>query len=463
VDFSLAYSAASGRMGGTVPLALGLLSNQIALTGSVAMSAQYRTVFNQSETVSDVEWQSLLNQAYSYSSANATGNLALKVTPFAGSRLWSRSTASYSINLLLYQLVYSGIEVAGVPEYDSKWIEWDSEEYIRSHQVQLNAALDVLSGQALRLTADIWPRTLRFTGQVDLGLSPLSVSVASGIVQEDDKTWTLQPVTSAQALVFGDLGQIQNQISYDIDQTEVTYNRSSLVVGPVRANLDMRTTEGFDFGGAGVGWVVNSDRRFRPTQAEVSTSLSREFEPLWRNRLQLAGSLSSGWSMNLLRYTDSSFTFGLNANVEVTDFLRLSFSSQSVNTQSYVYLGPLAEGVGRERRSLALDFLKSFNFFNRQDRVESAFNLQQITVDATHYLEDWDLHVTYSGRPEIVLVLDEDTGGTLRQYDWQSSLDIELQWRAIRELSSNIGADNQTGAETVTTGSTWDLTFGSDS
>lgn len=473
VDFALAYTAASGRVGGSLPMALNLLSNSIGLTGSLAMSGQYRTVLNRAGTVDDAAWTSLLQQAYSYTSANATGNMALRVSPFTGSQLWSNSSVNYSVNLLLYQYRYSELEGTGSPPYLMEWIRWDDDAFVRAHQVQLNAVLDVLSGQALRLTADLPPRALRFVGQLDFGLSPVSVSVASGVLQEEDeagvKSWVYQPITSSQALVLGELGQIQNQISYDVEEAELAYNNTSAAIGPVGAQFEWRSTEGYDFerptedwdddGVPGEGWVSDSTSRFLPTRAAVSANLSSEFEPMWRNRLLLGGSLTSSWSMNLLRYTESSLSFGLKTNVEITDFLSLSFSSQSTNTQSYVYVGSLAEGVGRARRSLIVDLLKSFNFFSKdqQDRVDSAFNLQQIQVSATHYLEDWDLDISYSGRPEIV-----GSAGS-QEYVWQSSLDIQLQWRAIRELSSNLQADNQTDPGAVTTEPAWDLTFGSDS
>ena len=456
-------------------MALNLLSNSIGLTGSLAVSGQYRTVFDRTGTVDDATWQSLLQQAYSYTSANATGNMALRVSPFAGSRLWSNSSVNYSVSLLLYQYRYSELEGTGSPPYLTEWIRWDDESFVRSHQVQLNAVLDVLSGQAMRLTADLPPRALRFVGQLDLGLSPVSISVASGVLQEEDeygvKSWTYQPITSAQALVLGELGQIQNQISYDWDldngMYKLAYNNTSAVIGPVGAQFEWRSTEGYDFerpaedwdedGVLGEGWVSDGTMQFLPTRATVSANLSSELEPMWRNRLLLGGSLTSSWSMNLLRYTESSLSFGLKTDVEITDFLSLSFSSQSTNTQSYVYVESLAEGVGRARRSLIVDLLKSFSFFSRQDRIDSAFNLQQIQVNATHYLEDWDLEISYSGRPEIV-----GAAGS-QQYDWQSSLEIQLQWRAIRQLSSNLQADNQTDSGAVTTESAWDLTFGSDS
>ncbi|MBU8912517.1 MAG: hypothetical protein KOO61_00720 [Spirochaetales bacterium] len=506
VDYSLEYSAASGRVGGTLPMALNLLSNAIGLTGSLAMSGQYRTVYNRAGTMEDVAWTSLLQQAYSYSSANATGNMALRVSPFTGSRLWSSSTVSYSLNLLLYQFRYEpldpaelealgieGLEETGPPTH-TEWIDWGDESFVRSHQVQLNAVLDVLSGQAVRLTADLPPRALRFVGQLDFGLSPVAISVASGLLQEEDaagvKSWAYQPITSAQALLLGELGQIQNQISYDWDQDngayKFAYNNASATIGPVGAQFEWRSAEEFKFESAGEDWDNDGIAGERwisvsalddqgnpilqplPTRAAVTVNLSSELEPMWRSRLLLGGTLTSSWSMNLLRYTESSLSFGLKTNVEITDFLSLSFSSQSMNTQSYVYVESLAEGVGRERRSLVVDLLKSFNFFStdQKHRTDSAFNLQQIQVNATHNLEDWDLEISYSGRPEIIEVLNLETpeaDDTRRVYDWQSSLEIVLQWRAIRELSSNLQADNRTGSDAVTTGSPWDLTFGSDS
>ena len=57
-------------------------------------------------------------------------------------------------------------------------------------------------------------------------------------------------------------------------------------------------------------------------------------------------------------------------------------------------------------------------------------------MSATHYLEDWDLKLAYSGRPEVVDVpVDE------KEYQWRGTLDISLQWRPIRELGTSISID----------------------
>lgn len=499
IDFGIRHSAASGRVVGSLPLAVNLLSNSVGLNGTLSTTGQYRGLFNRAAGVDDAEWDQLRQEALSYSSASATGNFGARLTPFPSSALWSGSTVNYTLNLLLYQLSYQGGDPDNLPTHlPARWFEWD-EEFIPSHQLQMSAVLDLLAGtQSVQLTAQLPPKTPEFTGRMNLAYDPLTVSLGSGVFQEEDdpetpedeRTWSFQPVTSVQTLSLGETGQIKNQLSYDVEAEELAYNTIAATVGPFKGDLELRTADGFIFGGADVGWVPDSSRRLRPTRTQLSATLDAEPEPLWRNRLQLSGSAVTSWSMNLLKYTESRLSFGWDAHVQISDFLDLSVSSRSTNNQTYVYLGPLAEGVGRPRKSLIADLLRSFNFFSRSDREDSAFNLEQIRIDATHYLEDWDLTVAYAGRPEVVefteylienpedpgefIRVDPGTAGAeernFRRFEWQSTLTIELSWRAIRELSSNVRANNQRSSATVvddrdeTLGwDDWDITFGSDS
>jgi hypothetical protein len=138
--------------------------------------------------------------------------------------------------------------------------------------------------------------------------------------------------------------------------------------------------------------------------------------------------------------------FSLATTVLVHRFLRLSLQTASANSQTYVYFRPLAERVGREPRNVLVDLLRSFNFFNRDDRVQSGFNLQTIRFDALHDLGDWDLTVSYSGRPEL-----ETAADLSKSYEWRGRLSLTLQWRPIKELSTSIGVDEE------------EITFGADS
>jgi hypothetical protein len=506
VDYSLGYSAASARVSGSLPVRGSVFSGIVSLSSTFGGSGQYRTVFNRGDSVPDATWASLNAQSFSYTSANATSNNSVGVTPFAGSPLWSRSSFSYSINLLLLQTAYlppdGSVDVGAPgfsPAYDTSFLEW-SDEFIRAHQLQATAALDMNSGHSLRVTADLPPRQLTLSGQLDLGFDPVSLSIGGGALwfaagddaPEPAPHWEYQPISSTQRLLLGELGRIQNQLAVDLvrldnssaldstDPADISFNRTTATVGPVTGLFELRQSRPYSFGGPGVGWeeLTAEELRLRRSRAELSVNLDRTFDPVWRNRMLIGGRVRSAWSMNLLRFTESSFLFAVTGTLEITDFLTLELSSESVNSQSYVYIGSLAEQVGRERRSLIGDLARSFNFFSRQDRIESGFNLQQIRINATHDLEDWELLVSYSGRPEAVQVRIDpidvaDPVQSYSVYEWQSRLDIVLQWKAIRELRTNLGADNQRGqaelleAEGATAGdrppTEWGITFGDDS
>jgi hypothetical protein len=81
------------------------------------------------------------------------------------------------------------------------------------------------------------------------------------------------------------------------------------------------------------------------------------------------------------------------------------------------------------------DLLRSFNFFNIEDRKASAFKLKNIVVDMVHHMHDWDLTLRYEGKP----LLESLAGKPV--YTWSDSFSILLQWTPIPELRSNLKGD----------------------
>lgn len=435
VDYAVAYSSASARGTGSISYS-GLLGSGIfSWNGSLGLSGQYRTMFNKAASLSAADWNGLQLQAYQFTSSSATNNLSLTVKPFLSSEMWAESSVIYSTNLLLYQLVFDALGAGDAPIYDFEGVGWD-QKYFRTHQLQLVVAMDVVSQQRWRIVAELPPRLPRFTSTLDISFSAGAVSVSGGVNQLAGGTWRIEPIVSNQSLTLFDLLSVGNQLSFDVESATLSYDRISLAAGTMLAQLEFRNSEGYTFGVAGVGWQPDGVERVRAGTASVSGSYSFVPDPMWKNRVAMSGEISSSWTMNLLRFTESSFRLGLSYTLGIHKYLDLTFSSESVNSQSYVYIGPLATAVGRQRRSLIVDLLKSFNFFYRPHRVESGFNLQQITVRATHYLEDWDLGVSYSGRPEVV-----DITANQKGYEWRATLDINLQWHPIREIGTTIGID----------------------
>ncbi|MFW5789224.1 MAG: hypothetical protein ACOCW3_04715 [Spirochaetota bacterium] len=480
-DLRIAYGGASTRVSGSVSYSARLAADLARLDGSLSTSTQYRTLFNRDPDYPDPEltepereaaWDALEQRAWAFSTFSAANNLTFRVRPLLNTRLWSGSSIAYSANVLLYQNVFDEA-IGGEPRWRSDSFEWD-EEYFRQHQVQATAQLDLADTQSLRIGATIPPRDERYTGRLSLQVSPVSLALATGVSRDEEATkveeeWTYDPLTATAIVSPWEAVSVSNKLSYDLEESCVASNRANLTAGPLTAAFFSARTAGYEFGGRGVGWVVAGEERFRPQSASLGVSLATDLDPLWRNRIVLDVGSELSVQSNLQRFTESSLGLEFSADLLVHRFMRLSLRTRSSNSQGYVYIGELAERVGRERRSFLLDLARSFNVFDRDDRVASAFNLQSIQLNAVHELGDWDLTVGYTGAPALETVAywiergftlpeevdphnpqeldairasDPNDPRLSRQwYQWRGRFDVTLQWRPIRELRTSVQAE----------------------
>lgn len=435
-ELAFSYSAANLRGTASVDYALNVAGGIASFSGSLSGIGQYRGLFNRDESLADATWDSLQRQSYAFNSLATTNNLTVSVRPLRGVPVLAGSSVSYSLNLLLYQMLYDARDEDGNPLYRTESVGWD-EDTFRNHQLSLSVALAVLDTQRLTLTAALPPRQGRVTGALNLAAGPVTAQFSTGVREDDQGEWTAEQLSTSQTLSLGDRFSLRNTLSYDLENGEFGSDTATVRYGRSQASLSAANTEGYTFGGPGVGWTRTEERQLRLTRAALSSSVVLEPEPWYRNRIQSTVTSNLSWEMNLLRFTENNLRFGLQGVLSVHDFLDLSLSVNSTNLETYSYIGALAGTVGRERESVLLDLAKSFNFFNRQDRVNSAFNLQRITLSATHRLQDWDLDISYSGLPELV------TEDATPRYEWQAQFAATLQWRPIPELRAKFDVKDE--------------------
>jgi hypothetical protein len=273
----------------------------------------------------------------------------------------------------------------------------------------------------------------------------LNVTASTGVTNVSGAAWTWDPVASTQSLTLGTIGLLSNQLSYDLMAAELAFDRTALTAGPFTSNVELRTSERFALVPT-LGWQPAGDRAVRVTRATAALALHPDIEPMWRNRIVTDLNISTSVTANLLRFTESLFNITFSTTVAVYRFVTVSLRATSTNDQIYVYIPALAGEVGREWRNPLVDLARSFNFFSRSDRTWSAFNLRQIEFNLQHELGDWDLTVSYGGAPTLT---DLENGS--KAYKWRGTLNLNLEWRPIRELRTEITADPD------------DITFGSDS
>ncbi len=440
VDYTMQQSNATLRGSASLSYRLSLVENIFGLTGSTGFSGQYRAYFNRGAAVADATWESLRLQAARFNSLGLTSDLRLNALPVAYLPVVSRTSLNYDISTVLLRTDYDSQDDNNNPVFVTETIDW-TDEFIRSHSAGANIVADLEPGtQSLRITAALPPLTGRFSGSLSSAIGPVTLGAGISVRQSasDETSWTWDPLGIQAALRIGAL-QVNQTASLDVEAPSLDLLSTTLSYQGISARAQFRRTTGFAFGGIGVGWVPDGVEEFRAVSASTTASVPIIDETYWRNRIGLSFNLNAGVNLSFLRFTDSSLSFGLNLELSIHEFMDLRFSSQSQNAFIYQYIPDLANQVGRPSRSFFLDLLRSFNFFDVQDRIDSDFNLQRLTIGLVHYMGDWDLSVDYSGTPR----LETDDAGN-RRFVWADSLSISLAWKPIPEIKSDVTLDEDT-------------------
>ena len=195
------------------------------------------------------------------------------------------------------------------------------------------------------------------------------------------------------------------------------------------SSLSAQYIDGFRFAGIGQGWQAIGDVRLRIREARLSVDPVIGEMSWWRDRVQVSARFDTDVNVDFLQFTSSDFQFGFNMEISVHRFLNLQVRSRSRNVQVYQYVPGLPGSIGVPSRNVLTDLAKSFNFFNIDDRFESPFNLRTIDVTLRHFLEDWYLDFSYTGRPELRTA---DDGR--REYSWTSVFSFAVQWNPFPEV-----------------------------
>ena len=112
-------------------------------------------------------------------------------------------------------------------------------------------------------------------------------------------------------------------------------------------------------------------------------------------------------------------TFGVTAQVHPYWTVYLSVLSRNDDIWKYYKSGD-------EKINPAVDFLKSFNFFNIEDRKESNFKMKSISLGFVHDLHDWEMRFDYTGNREL------SYDGS--KYIWNNTYSISIGLKEVRDL-----------------------------
>jgi hypothetical protein len=152
----------------------------------------------------------------------------------------------------------------------------------------------------------------------------------------------------------------------------------------------------------------------KPRSMNISTQINGYSKFWWKNRINLGLDLLSTFHYNFIDDTSTNLRIKAGISFSIAEFLSLKLSITSVNKGFSQYT---------DFSSMLQDLIKSFDFFGT-GRTSTQFNMESVSFELIHYMEDWDLHCKYTG--SVVL--------SNMEWVWSPVFTVFLQWKSIPEL-----------------------------
>jgi lipopolysaccharide assembly outer membrane protein LptD (OstA) len=421
VTYDLNYTNLETSTTSSLDWALKIYESLFTLNGSLGLNGSYRTKFRQSYP-EDTSWQSLVLGDYRYSQMQVKNVLSASFSPFYADPRFRSTHLSYAVNWLPFRYALDdAASTYGVPVYIGLPPGWNVQTFT---QHQAEAAVGMQAGehlQSLSVSAQLPPLDPTITSRMDAYLWRLRSNVVS-VYREQENLWSL---VAQESLELTPKLRLNEELQMDLMAGAFLRSVSSIAWGGFTAAFTAQqlSTEALEAGSVSAA--------YRLAQSSLY---------FWKNRSRVEASLNTSWSMNLYENSygsyDNSLTFSFTLKYYLYKFLEISFTSTSYNNRTYRYFPGLAARVGDQWVNPLTDLLKSFNFFNVEDRYNSAFKLKGIAVDMVHHLHDWDLTLHYEGKPLL-----QSLGGK-PTYTWGNTFSILLQWIPIPEMRTNMTYDS---------------------
>ncbi|WP_252722288.1 hypothetical protein [Treponema medium] len=427
-DYESQYYQLKGSAGlrGT----LSYSQNLISLSSNLTVSGNYQ----RHPWTRDVSKQPILElnnfKANVYTLKNEN---SVTVNPFVYTDLFKPISFSWSITEILAKNTFTG--TYSNPKWETQRVKWNK-DFITAHtgSAVFGVILAEKYTQKLTFSVNLPPLLQAYSTSLNVSF-PYGTLAASTKVFEKEKVknkWFWDPFKI----------ELNWALPYDIKMTQTyIYNIED------KKNERLHITFGWKYISTfytqsrevpqklvpGSGWVLDgTEKRFIPFA--FGFSFSNASNPFtiyaWKNRIKIQLGLSSTLQFNLVRITDSYFTFAPKIIFNIHEFWDFSFGSSSRNDviaryfQKALNLPVVIPG----NTNVLTDLAQSFYFWDRSKREASGFKLQSLDIGFTHYLKDWTLKLNCEIKPQV------KNTGSRKYYEFSPTITFAVEWNPINDI-----------------------------
>jgi lipopolysaccharide assembly outer membrane protein LptD (OstA) len=459
IDFTGDYSIFTAQGTSSLDYSFNISDSLFDFSNTSIFSMNFKEHFNPSE-LSDT-WTSYLLQDKNATNYKLTDNINIISKPFINSNLLNESIFTYKLNTTLYNKYWDSDSSV----FTDNYFLWNNES-ISTHSIKMELKFyDSVDYQIFNLYVVLPPQNIELHPEINFTKNNFSGGLKTSfnyIESNGQNSWSNEPYESYLQYNFFDKDYLKQIIILDFEEMNNSVSQTELSIDKFDSNIII--TENLDLNLKNYtlnrfssdlklwffsfnylmedmygyyfmlpsGWLQESDSKFQASNASAGLNFDYEPDPFWKNRIRFALNLDSSWTMDLQKYTDTAFVFNLGLSLFISEFVEFSFISKSVNRASYRYFPGNSDIIGLQDLNIFSDLIKSFNFFNNDDREDSNFNLEYIAVSLIHHLSDWDLSIEYSGEPVLTTVNNKS------EYQWESQFSLFVTWKPVPEIKKNV-------------------------
>ncbi len=373
--------------------------------------------------------------------------------PLLYNSIFSDSSLSWNSTIKLYRRNYNGDSEN--PDWDEHFLDWSDEDCITVNSLAANINAKEFNNkftQSLRFEMVMPPLKKKYTASLTLGVPYASASVSTGFEEvrtstssttststtqtDPNKQWKKSPLAQTLTLkLFDSKLQISESFTYNLEDN----NPDSLKISASMFGLQLSYLQsyvlGYDFNSL-TGWKIREEKQFLPYSFSLSYTLPAKTYYRWFNRVSFAIGINTSIVADLLRPTNSYFTFVPSIKFKIHEFCEITFSASIKNSILYWYFhnddGDLYSEWGGFPGNILKDLIDSFRFDDEEKRRNSGFKLKSINMSVTHDLHDWKASMTMKIEPRII------TQNGKKMYDFKPYITIGVVWNPMESMKTKI-------------------------
>jgi len=425
----------------------GLFNNTLSFSGNgtwkdyTYLNEEYYRRTDDSIDEDRMEHDKRLQYGNTNYSSSYTYNTTLR--PLYKNSVFGQSNLQYTFGgTLVKSKKYIAIDSPDGPELTPEWGSWVKEDRskdiygLNSHRLSTSLDANVMDKrQNLTVSADLPPLNEQISTSAAARVWISETTANTRFEKPEGKDdWIFHPINITETLRFGKSNSfscsmvIKPENDNEIDRINSTlrlwnFNASFLAIQTTRSEFDINTGK----------WNPVGENELLPKELTLSYSHSSSNTEIIKNRINLTFNASSTLKFDLQKLTDSNFRFILGMTANITGFLELKLSLESLNSIVWRYM----EGVSGtenlpynlfddEQKNVFLDLMNSLDVFNEEKRRKTGFKMNSFNLSAVHYLGAWIAEFRVGMRPEQVA----------NDFKFISDISFLVQWNPIPEIVS---------------------------